>query len=227
MGYSPLLLLARGLLVVIIIIRPVLTFLVPRSTLGWLQYATLLRSSLPDFTLELIYLCLGYPSPTLINRPSSPHQHWPTSFIHPCSHAQATTLHGASVFMFSSSLSYDIETRDLWPWNHIRALRIGISSLLLHHLIWYHVATITSRSDTRGISSPTVQVVERLDGCDPYFRRSITPTLRFKCQDIIRFPILPTKHNPQALRTGGEIHQYFFGWIDTSRIDVVGRGILA
>ena len=118
---------------------------------------------------------------------------------------------------------YDIETRDLWPWNHIRALRIGISSLLLHHLIWYHVATITSRSDTRGISSPTVQVVERLDGCDPYFRRSITPTLRFKCQDIIRFPILPTKHNPQALRTGGEIHQYFFGWIDTSRIDVVGR----
>ena len=36
MGYSPLLLLARGLLVVIII-RPVLTFLVPRSTLGWLQ----------------------------------------------------------------------------------------------------------------------------------------------------------------------------------------------
>lgn len=51
----------------------------------------------------------------------------------------------------------------------------------------------------------------------------ITPTLRFKCQDIIRFPTLPTKHNPQALRTGGEIHQYFFGWIDTSRIDVVGR----
>ena len=74
-----------------------------------------------------------------------------------------------------------------------------------------------------GISSPTVQVAERLDGCDPYFRRSITPTLRFKCQDIIRFPILPTKHNPQALRTGGEIHQYFFGWIDTSRINVVGR----
>ena len=40
MGYSPLLLLARGLLVVIII-RPVLTFLVPRSTLGWLQYYAL------------------------------------------------------------------------------------------------------------------------------------------------------------------------------------------
>lgn len=228
MGYSPLLLLARGLLVVIII-RPVLTFLVPRSTLGWLQ-DMLLRF---EIVLARLYSRAHLPvsrlycSPTLFNRPPSPHQHWPTSFIHPCSHAQATTLHGASVFMFSSSLSYDIETRDLWPWNHIRALRIGISSLLLHHLIWYHVATITSRSDTRGISSPTVQVVERLDGCDPYFRRSITPTLRFKCQDIIRFPILPTKHNPQALRTGGEIHQYFFGWIDTSRIDVVGRGILA
>ena len=173
MGYSPLLLLARGLLVVIIIIRPVLTVLVPRSTLGWLQ-DMLLRSSLPDFTLEHIYLCLGYPSPTLINQPSSPYQHWPTSYMnlrtysYTCSHAQATTLHGASVFMFSSSLSYDIETRDLWPWNHIRALRIGISSSLLHHLIWYSfMANITSRSDTRGISSPTVQVAERLDGCDP------------------------------------------------------------
>ena len=183
-----------------------------------------LRSSLPDFTLEHIYLCLGYPSPTLINRPSSPHQHWPTSFIHPCSHAQATTLHGASVFMFSSSLSYDIETRDLWPWNHIRALRIGISSLLLHHLIWYHVATITSRSDTRGISSPTVQVVERLDGCDPYFRRSITPTLRFKCQDIIRFPILPTKHNPQALE---QAERYTSIFLDGSILHVSTSSVAA
>lgn len=227
MGYSPLLLLARGLLVVIII-RPVLTFLVPRSTLGWLQDMLLRFEIVLARLYSRAHLPVSRLSFTCTDQPTILSTSTLTNKFHtPSSHAQATTLHGASVFMFSSSLSYDIETRDLWPWNHIRALRIGISSLLLHHLIWYHVATITSRSDTRGISSPTVQVVERLDGCDPYFRRSITPTLRFKCQDIIRFPILPTKHNPQALRTGGEIHQYFFGWIDTSRIDVVGRGILA
>ena len=150
MGYSPLLLLARGLLVVIIIIRPVLTFLVPRSTLGWLQYYALEIVLARLFTLEHIYLCLGYHLPTLINQPSSPYQHWPPSYMntysYTCSHAQATTLHGASVFMFSSSLSYDIETRDVWPWNHIRALRIGTSSFLLHHLIWYHGKTHSTGS---------------------------------------------------------------------------------
>ena len=149
MGYSPLLLLARGLLVVIFIIRPVLTFLFHEALLAGYN-PTLLRSSLPDFTLEHIYLCLGYHLPTLINQPSSPYQHWPPSYMntysYTCSHAQATTLHGASVFMFSSSLSYDIETRDVWPWNHIRALRIGTSSFLLHHLIWYHGKTHSTGS---------------------------------------------------------------------------------
>ena len=165
MGYSPLLLLARGLLVVIIIIRPVLTFLVPRSTLGWLQYYALEIVLARLFTLEHIYLCLGYHLPTLINQPSSPYQHWPPSYMntysYTCSHAQATTLHGASVFMFSSSLSYDIETRDVWPWNHIRALRMALP--VFSFITWSDI-----------MAKHTVQVVERLDGCDPYFRRSIT-----------------------------------------------------
>ena len=83
MGYSPLFLLARGLLVVIIIIRPVLTVLVPRSTLGWLQ-DMLLRSSLPDFTLEHIYLCLGY----------IVHLHWSTSHpLHINIDQQVTWIH--------------------------------------------------------------------------------------------------------------------------------------
>ena len=83
MGYSPLLLLARGLLVVIFIIRPVLTFLFHEALLAGYN-PTLLRSSLPDFTLEHIYLCLGY----------IVHLHWSTSHpLHINIDQQVTWIH--------------------------------------------------------------------------------------------------------------------------------------
>jgi len=214
MGYSPLLLLARGLLVVIIIIRPVLTVLVPRSTLGWLQ-DMLLRSSLPDFTLEHIYLCLGY----------IVHLHWSTSHplhinidqqvtwihIHTHAHTLRPLLSMVHPFLCSLRLYHMISRHETFD------LEITSEPFVLA----FPVFSFITWSDI--MANITVQVAERLDGCDLYKTLYHSSTLRFKCQDIIRFPILPTKHNPQALRTGGEIHQYFFGWIDTSRIDVVGR----
>ena len=119
MGYSPLLLLARGLLVVIII-RPVLTLLVPRSTLGWLQ-DMLLRF---EIVLARLYSRAHLPvsrlycSPTLFNRPPSPHQHWPTSFIHPCSHAQDYSPWCIRFYVLFVSIIWYRDTRPLTLKSH-------------------------------------------------------------------------------------------------------------